>query len=140
VKEIRAFARYSAPWRWATEQDAVLSHAFHDLRELKVESLPVLLELYHDYANHILSAADFAPQQCCSVEAYVFRRGHLTPFPANSMNKTLRHLRQNAQEGIATSRHSCAFPHAASYRRFPSDDEFRRRPAHPRSVPLRSSR
>src|SRR3954465_8711296 len=51
VKEIRAFARYFCALALGSEQDATLSLAFHDLRELKVDvAYPLLLELYHDYA------------------------------------------------------------------------------------------
>lgn len=61
VKEIRAFARYFCALALGSEQDGILSHAFHDLRELKVEvAYPFLLELYHDYANDGLGATDFA--------------------------------------------------------------------------------
>ena len=64
-----------------------LEQAFHDLRELKVDvAYPFLLELYHDYANGTLSAADFAAAVRL-VEAYVFRRA-ICAIPTNSMNKT----------------------------------------------------
>ena len=52
VKDIRAFARYFCAMALGREQDAALSQAFHDLRELKVDvAYPFLLELYHDYAT-----------------------------------------------------------------------------------------
>lgn len=125
VKDIRAFARYFCALALGREQDRVLSEAFHDLRELKVDvAYPFLLELYHDYANDALSAADFAAAVRL-VEAYVFRRA-ICAIPTNSMNKTfatfVKALRKNRYlESVRA--HFLTLP---SYRRFPSDEEFRR--------------
>lgn len=125
VKEIRAFARYFCALALGSEQDATLSAAFHDLRELKVDvAYPFLLELYYDYANNQLSAADFAAAVRL-VEAYVFRRA-VCAIPTNSMNKTF------ATFGKALKKHrylesiQAHFLTLPSYRRFPSDEEFRR--------------
>ena len=61
VKDIRVFARYFCDMALGREQNATLGTAFRDLRELKVDvAYPFLLELYHDYADGRLSAADFA--------------------------------------------------------------------------------
>lgn len=125
VKEIRAFARYFCAIALGTEQNTVLGHAFHDLRELKVDvAYPFLLELYHDYASEKLSAADFEAAVRL-VEAYVFRRA-ICAIPTNSMNKTF------ATFGKALKKHrylesiQAHFLTLPSYRRFPSDEEFRR--------------
>ncbi len=75
VKDIRIF-RALLLRDGARKQNKILhsARAFHDLRELKVEvAYPFLLELYHDYASGMLSAADFAAAVRL-VEAYVFRR------------------------------------------------------------------
>ncbi len=93
VKEIRTFAGHFCALALGREQDSALSHTFHDLRELKVDvAYPFLLELYHDYATHTLSASDFAAAVRL-VEAYVFRRA-VCSIPTNSMNKTFASLRQ----------------------------------------------
>jgi len=125
VKEIRAFGRYFCAAALGAEQDATLSLAFHDLRELKVDvAYPFLLELYHDYANNALSAADFA-SAVRLVEAYVFRRA-ICAIPTNSMNKTFGTFGKALKKERYLESIQAHFLTLPSYRRFPSDDEFRR--------------
>ena len=125
VKEIRAFARYFCALALGREQDAALSTAFHDLRELKVDvAYPFLLELYHDYANDTLSAADFAAAVRL-VEAYVFRRA-ICAIPTNSMNKTFATFGKALKKDRYLESIQAHFLTLPSYRRFPADDEFRR--------------
>ncbi len=125
VKEIRAFARYFCALALGNEQDAVLSQAFHDLRELKVDvAYPFLLELYHDYATLDLSAADFAAAVRL-VESYVFRRT-ICSIPTNSTNKTFATFGKALRKDRYLESIQAHFLTLPSYRRFPSDDEFRR--------------
>ena len=125
VKEIRAFARYFCALALGREQDAVLSTAFHDLRELKVDvAYPFLLDLYHDYANGTLGAADFAAAVRL-VEAYVFRRA-ICAIPTNSMNKTFGTFAKALKKDRYLESIQAHFLTLPSYRRFPGDDEFRR--------------
>jgi Protein of unknown function (DUF1524) len=125
VKDIRDFARYFCAMALGAETDADLKLAFHDLRELKVDvAYPFLLELYHDYASGLLPREDFAATVRL-VEAYVFRRA-ICAIPTNSLNKTFSTFtkslkKQDYLESIQA--HLLGLP---SYRRFPSDDEFRR--------------
>jgi uncharacterized protein with ParB-like and HNH nuclease domain/predicted transport protein len=125
VKEIRAFARYFCAMALSPEQNAVLGHAFHDLRELKVDvAYPFLLELYHDYASEKLSAADFEAAVRL-VEAYVFRRA-ICAIPTNSMNKTFATFGKALKKDRYLESIQAHFLTLPSYRRFPSDEEFRR--------------
>ncbi|MEK6243075.1 MAG: DUF262 domain-containing protein [Pseudomonadota bacterium] len=124
VKEIRAFARYFCALALGTEQDPVLKYAFHDLRELKVDvAYPFLLELYHDYANGTLTAADFAAAVRL-VEAYVFRRA-ICAIPTNSMNKTFATFGKTLKKDRYLESIQAHFLTLPSYRRFPTDDECR---------------
>ena len=87
VKDLRGYAGYYCAMALGAETDQELNQAFHDLRELKVDTAyPLLLELYHDYSNQILSQADFH-SILRMIEAYVFRRA-ICAVPTNSMNKT----------------------------------------------------
>ena len=125
VKEIRAFARYFCALALGREQDAELAAAFHDLRELKVDvAYPFLLALYDDYANGVLSAADFA-RAVRLVEAYVFRRA-ICAIPTNSMNKTFGTFGKALKKDRYLESIQAHFLTLPSYRRFPGDDEFRR--------------
>lgn len=125
VREIRAFARYFCALALGIEQDAALSRAFHDLRELKVDvAYPFLLELYHDYSSDTLSAEEFAAAVRL-VEAYVFRRA-ICAIPTNSMNKTFATFGKVLKKDRYVESIQAHFLTLPSYRRFPSDDEFRR--------------
>ena len=86
--------------------------------------IPFLLELYHDYANGTLSAADFAAAVRL-VEAYVFRRA-ICAIPTNSMNKTFATFGKALKKDRYLESIQAHFLTLPSYRRFPSDDEFRR--------------
>lgn len=125
VREIRDYARHFCAMALGGESDAELKLAFLDLRELKVDvAYPFLLELYHDYTTDILSKADMLASVRL-IEAYVFRRAICT-IPTNSMNKTFATftkalIKDRYYESIQA--HFLGLP---SYRRFPSDDEFRR--------------
>ncbi|MFN9540196.1 MAG: DUF1524 domain-containing protein, partial [Planctomycetota bacterium] len=124
-KDIRAFSKYFCAIALGREQDADLATAFHDLRELKVEvSYPFLLELYADYVAGELSVADFVAAVRL-VEAYVFRRA-ICAIPTNSMNKTFATFRKGLKKDRYLESIKDHFLTLPSYRRFPSDDEFRR--------------
>ena len=123
VKEIRAFARYFCAMALGNEQDPLLSRAFHDLRELKVDvAYPFLLELYHDYAAGSLTAVDFAAAVRL-VEAYVFRRA-ICAIPTNSMNKTFATFGKALKKDRYLESIQAQFLLLPSYRRFPDDREF----------------
>lgn len=125
VKEIRDFARYFCAMALGAERDETLNLAFRDLRELKVDvAYPFLLELYHDYTNHTLSAADFAAAVRL-VEAYVFRRA-ICAIPTNSMNKTFGTFGKALKKDRYLESIQAHFLTLPSYRRFPGDEEFRR--------------
>jgi len=125
VKDIRAFAGHFCAMALGAEKDAALGLAFHDLRELKVDvAYPFLLELYHDYANKTLGAIDFEAA-VRMVEAYVFRRA-ICAIPTNSMNKTFGSFGKVLKKDRYLESIKAHFLTLPSYRRFPSDDEFRR--------------
>lgn len=125
VKDIRDFARYFCAMALGAETDPELKLAFQDLRELKVDvAYPFLLELYADYANGILSKADFA-SAVRLVEAYVFRRA-ICAIPTNSLNKTFATFGKALKKDRYLESIMAQLLVLPSYRRFPSDDEFRR--------------
>ncbi len=125
VADIHTFAGYYCAMALGKEIDKKLAEAFRDLRELKVDvAYPFLLELYDDFANGRLESIDFEAAVRL-VEAYVFRRA-VCAIPTNSLNKTFatfgRALRKDRYlESVQA--HLLTLP---SYRRFPSDEEFKR--------------
>ena len=125
VADIHAYADYYCAMALDKEQDKELALAFRDLRELKVDVVfPFFLELYDDHVHGRLSKDDFV-EVVRLVEAYVFRRA-VCAIPTNSLNKTFatfgRVLKKDRYiESIQA--HLLTMP---SYRRFPSDEEFKR--------------
>ena len=125
VADIRAFVRYYCAMALGAETDPELKLAFHDLRELKVDvAYPFLLELYQDYATDGLSGADFVAAVRL-VEAYVFRRS-ICAIPTNSLNKTFATFTKTLKKDRYLESIQALLLALPSYRRFPTDDEFRR--------------
>lgn len=125
VKDLRAFARYFCALALDAESHPELKLAFQDLRELKVDvAYPFLLELYQDYAAGQLSGTDLAAV-VRMVEAYVFRRA-VCAIPTNSMNKTFGTFGKALKKERYLESIKAHFLRLPSYRRFPSDEEFRR--------------
>ncbi len=125
VAEIHLFARFFCAMALDQETNKLLSVAFRDLRELKVDvAYPFLLELYHDYRNQRLSCDDF----CCAVrliEAYVFRRA-VCSIPTNSLNKTFATFGKALQKDRYLESIKAHLLKLPSRQRFPDDDEFKR--------------
>ncbi len=125
VKDIRDFARHFCALALGAESDADLRLAFHDLRELKVEvAYPFLLELYHDYKAGGLPKAELLASVRL-IESYVFRRAICT-IPTNSMNKTFATFNKALKKDRYFESVQAYLLGLPSYRRFPTDDEFRR--------------
>jgi len=125
VKDIRDFARYYCAMALGAESDSALKTAFHDLRELKVDvAYPFLLELYKDYSTGLLAKDEFL-EAVRLIEAYVFRRA-ICSIPTNSLNKTFATFTKALKKDRYLESIKAHFLLMPSYRRFPSDDEFKR--------------
>lgn len=125
VADIRTFAGYFCKMALGTEEDADLRRAFRDVRELRVDvAFPFLLELYHDYATDRLSKEDLA-KALRLVESYVFRRA-VCSIPTNSLNKTFATFSRALDKDHYLESIQGHFLTLPSYRRFPSNDEFKR--------------
>lgn len=125
VKEIHAFAKYFCAMALAKEEDEQLALVFKDLRELKVDvAYPFLLELYHDYQTEKLSKDDFY-HIIRLIEAYVFRRA-VCSIPTNSLNKTFATFQKAVDKQRYLESVQAYLLSLRSYRRFPSDEEFKR--------------
>ena len=125
VADIHTFAGHYCAMALGQETDKSLSEAFHDLRELKVDvAYPFLLELYDDFAKAHLSKEDFVAA-VRMVEAYVFRRS-VCAIPTNSMNKTFATFGRALKKDRYLESIKAHFLTLPSYRRFPSDEEFKR--------------
>lgn len=125
VADIRMYAQYYCAMALGAEKNAALKAAFQDLRELKVDvAYPLLLELYHDYATDVLSRADFVAAVRL-IESYVFRRA-VCGIPTNTLNKTFATFKGGLKKDRYLESIQASFLLLQSYRRFPTDDEFKR--------------
>jgi uncharacterized protein with ParB-like and HNH nuclease domain len=125
VADIRACAGNYCAMALGSEPDADLKAAFHDLRELKVDvAYPFLLELYNDYVAQRLSKQEFL-DIVRMLESYVFRRA-VCAIPTNSMNKTFATFSKVLKKDRYLESILAQFLLLPSYRRFPSDEEFKR--------------
>jgi uncharacterized protein with ParB-like and HNH nuclease domain/predicted transport protein len=125
VADIRTFARYFCAMALGAEADRDLKLAFHDLRELKADvAYPLLLELYHDHVGDMLSKQDLTAAVRL-IEAYVFRRA-ICSIPTNSLNKTFATFAKNLKKDRYLESIQAQFLLLPSYRRFPTDEEFKR--------------
>ncbi|NOT69531.1 MAG: DUF262 domain-containing protein [Methylophilaceae bacterium] len=125
VADIHIFAAYYCAMALGTEPEPDLNHAFHDLRELKVDvAYPFLLDAYHDYQQQRLTAVELV-QIVRWVESYVFRRA-ICAIPTNSLNKIFAGMSRNLKKDRYLESVQAAFLLLPSYRRFPGDGEFQR--------------
>lgn len=107
------------------ETDEKLSKNFSNINQLKVDVVyPLLLEVYSDYKKDLISKDDFI-QIILLLESYVFRRA-ICGIPTNSMNKTFANFYKEIDQSDYLNSFKAALLLKDSYRRFPTDDEFKR--------------
>jgi uncharacterized protein with ParB-like and HNH nuclease domain/predicted transport protein len=125
VKNLRDFAGYFGAMALGHEKEPALKLAFRDLRELKADVVyPLLLELYHDYANGSLPLADLIVAVRL-VESYVFRRA-VCEMPTNSLNKVFAAFGRALKKDNYLESIQAHFLTLTSYRGFPTNEEFKR--------------
>ena len=125
VSDIHTFAKHYCKMALDQEEERELAAAFQDLRELRVDvAYPFLLELYHDYDSERLSVKDFV-DAVRLVESYVFRRA-VCNLPTNSLSKTFSTLGKTLVKDHYLESLLANLVDLPSYRRFPSDEEFKR--------------
>ena len=125
VRQIRDYSKYYCAIVLGGEEDRELKEAFQDLRDLKVDvAVPFLLELYYDYKQGLLTKSELLG--CIRLtEAYVFRR-LICQLASNTMNKTFAIFTKSVNKGTYYESVQAQFMLLTSYRRFPTDEEFKR--------------
>lgn len=125
VKDIHRFSGYYVNMVLHKEPDTTLLKGFKNISRLKVDvSYPFFLPVYNDYAEGYISAEDFT-QIISLVENYVFRRA-ICGIPTNSLNKTFATLYKSINGINYLESVKAAFQLLESYKRFPSDTEFKK--------------
>lgn len=124
VADLQTYSTYYCRMALGKEPDGDLATAFKDLRELKVDvSYPLLLELYRDYQHDRLTRLDFV-NAVRLIEAYVFRRA-VCAIPTNSHRMTFATFGRSLDKNDYVNSMKVNFLKMPSYRRFPSDGEFK---------------
>lgn len=107
------------------ENDPDLRTLFGDIHTLRVEvAYPFILEMYADYQDGRLTKNEFV-EILRLIESYVFRRA-ICGLPTNSLNKTFATFTRDIDKDSYLEGVKAAFLLMTSYRRFPSDEEFKR--------------
>jgi hypothetical protein len=125
VAEIRKYSKYFVAMALGGETNSALKSLFKDLiQDLNYSvAYPLLLELYADYDAGTLNEKDFGTA-IKLVESYVFRRS-ICEIPTNSMNKTFAEFSRYLVKNDYLNSIYAHFYSLPSYRRFPSNEEFR---------------
>lgn len=125
VAEIRKYSKYFVAMALGGETNPALKPLFKDLiQDLNYSvAYPLLLELYADYDAGTLNEKDFGTA-IKLVESYVFRRS-ICEIPTNSMNKTFAEFSRYLVKNDYLNSIFAHFYSLPSYRRFPSNEEFR---------------
>ena len=109
-----------------TCSDPELHAIFIDIRIVKMEvAYPLLLKVYGDYKNNVISKADFIAILRLT-ESYVVRRA-VCEIPTSSLNKTFATMRNNIKIDDYLNSIKVAFLSLETYKRFPTDEEFKRK-------------
>ena len=96
-----------------------------DIRSLRVDvANPFLMQVYHDYSQNIINKNELITTLSL-VESYIFRRA-ICGIPTNSLNNTFASLSKELNNADYLNSLKATFIFKTSYRRFPSDEEFRR--------------
>ena len=124
LADLLAHAGYYAAMALGQEKDPALAAAFGDLlRELTVDvSHPLLLELYHDYKQDLLSKSDFLASVRL-ITTYVFRRA-VCGVPTNTLNTTFASFGQTLDKARYLDSIKARFISRWGRTRFPDDAEF----------------
>ena len=124
VQDVHRFSRFYCAMALEQETDADLKTAFCDLNGLQVNvAYPLLLALYSDYDGELLSQRDFL-KAVQLIESYIFRRA-VCGIPTQSLNKTFEAFGKSLEKERYLGSIMEHFLSLKSYRRFPSNDEFK---------------
>jgi len=125
VQDIHHYSKHFTKLLLKQEENPLINNVMQDIDILKVDvSYPFLMELLEDYDRGLLEESELL-QIFLLVESYVFRRA-ICGIPTNSLNKTFATFtrsmvdKENYLESV-----TARFLLLDSYRRFPSDEEFK---------------
>ncbi|GHR17726.1 hypothetical protein VN0443_13540 [Helicobacter pylori] len=124
LKDLQKYCRYFCQIVFKKEADKDLNKALGFLVDLEMDVIyPLLLELYSDYSDGVLSKDDFR----CSIdliESYICRRA-VCGLGTNSLNKVFPSFTKHIQKDEYFKSLKAHFGYLTEKQRFPNNDEFK---------------
>ncbi len=125
LKDLQKYCGYFCQIAFKKEADKDLNKALGFLVDLKMDVVyPLLLELYSDYSDGVLSKADFIPI-IALIESYICRRA-VCNLGTNSLNKVFPSFTKRIQKDEYFKSLKAHFGYLTEKQRFPNNDEFKK--------------
>ncbi|WOF15411.1 DUF262 domain-containing protein [Methanoplanus sp. FWC-SCC4] len=125
ISDIYKFSQYFTAMNLFNEEDEKLRKIFFDIKSLRVDVVyPFLIEVYDDYQNKIINKDEFI-EILNFTENYIFRRA-VCEIPTNSLNKTFAGLSRELYKNNYLDSFKSVMVGMKTYKRYPSDAEFKR--------------
>ncbi|GAA8791624.1 DUF262 and DUF1524 domain-containing protein [Helicobacter pylori] len=124
LKDLQKYCGYFCQIVFKKEADKDLNKALGFLVDLKMDVIyPLLLELYSDYSDGVLSKADFR-RSIALIESYIFRKA-VCGLGTNSLNKVFPSFARHIQKDEYFKSLKAHFGYLTNNQRFPNNDEFK---------------
>ncbi|GAA7960768.1 DUF262 and DUF1524 domain-containing protein [Helicobacter pylori] len=124
LKDLQKYCGYFCQIVFKKEADKDLNKALGFLVDLERDVIyPLLLELYSDYSDGVLSKADFIPI-IALIESYICRRT-VCGLGTNSLNKVFPSFTKHIQKDQYFESLKAHFGYLTNNQRFPNNDEFK---------------
>ncbi|UOR49703.1 DUF262 and DUF1524 domain-containing protein [Helicobacter pylori] len=126
LKDLQKYCGYfcQIAFKKAKKADKDLNKALGFLVDLEMDVIyPLLLELYSDYSDGVLSKDDFK-RSIDLIESYIFRRA-VCGLGTNSLNKVFPSFTKHIQKDQYFESLEAHFGYLTEKQRFPNNDEFK---------------
>ncbi|GAA9706046.1 DUF262 and DUF1524 domain-containing protein [Helicobacter pylori] len=124
LKDLQKYYGYFCQIALKKEDDKDLNKALGFLVDLEMDVIyPLLLELYSDYSNGVLSKDDFR-HSIALIESYLFKRA-VCGLGTNSLNKVFPSFTKHIQKDEYFKSLKAHFCYLTNNQRFPNNDEFK---------------
>ncbi|WRD06135.1 DUF262 and DUF1524 domain-containing protein [Helicobacter pylori] len=125
LKDLQKYCGYFCQIAFKKEDDKDLNKALSFLVDLEMDVVyPLLLELYSDYKDGVLSKQDFIPIIYLT-ESYICRRA-VCGLGTNSLNKVFPSFTKHIQKDEYFKSLKVHFGYLTEKQRFPNNDEFKK--------------
>ncbi|UOS56062.1 DUF262 and DUF1524 domain-containing protein [Helicobacter pylori] len=124
LKDLQKYCGYFCQIAFKKETDKVLNKALGFLVDLEMDVIyPLLLELYSDYNDGVLSKDDFR-RSIALIESYICRRA-VCGLGTNSLNKVFPSFTKHIQKDEYFKSLKAHSGYLTEKQRFPNNDEFK---------------